>query len=100
MRRPSDVERSVAGQTVPTVKPPTLGDQLNMALSLHGHSAEAAAQAMGVAKSDVLTWSSDVDAPGRQRYPSLLDYLQVDEPELRRLVLRGQMRRAQSRIRD
>jgi len=64
------------------------------------HTTEAAAQAMGVAPAVVLAWSADEEQPDRSHQDALIAYLQIDEQLLRALVLRGQMRRAQERIRN
>jgi hypothetical protein len=64
------------------------------------HTTEAAAQAMGMAPADVLAWSADEDQPDRSHQDALTTYLEIDENQFRALVLRGQMRRAQERIRN
>jgi hypothetical protein len=61
---------------------------------------EAAATAMGVTPADVLTWCADEDQPDRSKQGALMTYLDIDEEQLRALMLRGQMRRAQERIRN
>ena len=82
-----------------SAKPTTLGDALDRAMQSHVHTSEAAAEAIGVTKDDVLAWSADLGTPGRNQHAALLEYLDVDEHELRRLILRSQMRRTQARIR-
>lgn len=64
------------------------------------HTTEAAAQAMGVSPADVLAWSADEEQPDRSQQGALIAYLQIDEHQFRALALRGQMRRAQERIRN
>jgi hypothetical protein len=64
------------------------------------HTTDAAATAMGVAPADVLAWSADEEQPDRSKQGALIAYLDIDEEQLRALVLRGQMRRAQERIRN
>jgi hypothetical protein len=64
------------------------------------HTTETAAQAMGVAPADVMAWSADEDQPDRSHQDALISYLKIDEHQFRALVLRGQMRRAQERIRN
>jgi DNA-binding transcriptional regulator YiaG len=64
------------------------------------HSSDAAARAMGVTTSAVRAWSADQEWPEPEHVAALLEYLQVDERRLRALVLRGQMRRIEDRIRN
>jgi hypothetical protein len=81
-------------------RPPTLGDKLNEVLRLKGQTSEQAARAMGVTTAEVLAWTADTEPPGTAGMASLRAYLDVDERQLRGLVLRGQMRLIQARIRD
>ena len=81
-------------------RPPTLGDVLNQAMRLRMQTTEAAANAMGVTTAEVLAWSADGPPPDREHEAVLAAYLEVDERQLRALVLRSQMRRAQARIRN
>jgi hypothetical protein len=64
------------------------------------HTTEAAALAMGTTSDQVKAWAGDFEQPERVHHAALLEYLRIDDDELRRLILRGQMRRAQSRIRN
>ena len=64
------------------------------------HTTENAARAMEVTSDEVLAWSADGPLPERKHDAALMAYLQVDERQLRALVLRGQMRRTQARIRN
>lgn len=59
-----------------------------------------AAQAMGVTKAELLSWSADSGAPGVTGQAALQACLEVDGRQLRGLVLRGQMRLVQARIRN
>ena len=81
-------------------RPPTLGDALNDIMRKRVHTTDAAAKAMGVASADVLAWTADEDQPDRSKQDALITYLDIDEEQLRSLMLRGQMRRAQERIRN
>lgn len=87
------------GATRPT-RPPTLGDKLHEVLRLKGQTTAHAAQAMGVTKAELLSWSADSEAPGVAGQAALQAYLEVDGRQLRALVLRGQMRLVQARIRN
>jgi len=81
-------------------RPPTLGDKLNDVMRQRVQTTDAAARTMGVPPTEVLAWTADAHQPDRGHERALRDYLGVDERELSALVLRGQMRRAQARIRD
>jgi hypothetical protein len=81
-------------------RPQTLGDVLNDVMRQRVHTTEAAAKEMEAKPSEVLAWSADEDQPDRSKQDALIASLDVDEEELRALVLRGQMRRAQERIRN
>ena len=81
------------------MKPQTLGDRLDEAMRVRKHDTDAAARVLGVSTSEVLLWMHDMQVPEPEQYGPLLDYLVVEEPHLRGLVLRSQMRRMQWRIR-
>jgi hypothetical protein len=81
-------------------RPATLGDRLNEAMRLRVQTTHDAARALDATTAEVLAWSADEKLPDRKHLPTLQEYLGVDERELRALVLRGQMRLAQARIRD
>jgi len=87
-------------RTTQSTRPKTLGDTLNDVIRRRVHTTDAAAEAMGVAPADVLAWSADEDQPDRSKQGALITYLDIDEEQLRSLMLRGQMRRAQERIRN
>jgi len=82
------------------MRPPTLGDKLNEVMRQRSHTTEAAARAMDAPTEAVLAWSADEQLPDRRCDAALMAYLDVDERQLRALVLRGQMRRTQARIRN
>jgi len=84
----------------PAGRPPTLGDKLQEALRVRNQATDQAAHAMGVPTADLLAWTADAALPDRKHESALMAYLEVDERTLRALVLRGQMRRAQARIRN
>lgn len=81
-------------------RPPTLGDRLNEVMRQRSHTTDAAARAMEVPSGEVLAWSADQRLPEHKHDSALMGYLQIDERQLRALVLRGQMRRTQARIRN
>ena len=80
--------------------PQTLGDKLDETMTARNHTTEVAAQIIGVSPTDLLAWINDARQPDRTHHTSLASYLGIDEQELRGLVLRSQMRRAQARIRN
>jgi hypothetical protein len=81
-------------------RPPTLGDKLNEVMRQRSQTTEAAARAMEVPSDMLLAWSADHQVPDHRHDAALMGYLQVDEHQLRGLVLRGQMRRTQALIRN
>ena len=81
-------------------RPPTLGDRLNEVMRQRVQTTDDAARTMGVPPAEVLAWTADTQQPDRAHEGALRDYLGIDGRELRALVLRGQMRLAQARIRD
>ena len=78
----------------------TLGDKLDESMRIRAHNAEAAAREMGVTPSEVLLWIHDMQVPRSAHVGALLDYLFIEEPHLRGLILRSQMRRNQLRCRN
>ena len=86
-------------RVVRAVRPPTLGDKLHEVLRIKGQTTAQAAHAMGVTTAEVLAWSADTEVPGSTVLAALRTYLEVDDRQLRGLVLRGQMRFVQARIR-
>ena len=80
-------------------RPPTIGDKLNDVMRQRVQTTDAAARAMGVPSAELLAWTADAKQPDRGHEDALQRYLQVDGRQLRALILRGQMRRAQARIR-
>jgi len=80
-------------------KPPTLGDSLGDRMTGRGHSAKDAAAAIGATPVEVGDWVGDLDAPVPDRLAGIAGYLGVDVAEVKRLVLRSQMRRVQRDIR-
>ena len=81
-------------------KPPTLGDRLTRRMGETGHAARDAAASIGAATEEVERWAADLEAPGPGRAADLAGYLGVDVAEVKRLVLRSQMRRVQLDIRE
>jgi len=81
------------------VMPPTLGDRLGACMSERGHSLDTAASAVGTTRVDLQQWAEDRGTPGEAQLAGVADYLGVDVAEVRRLVLRSQMRRVQREIR-
>ncbi len=85
---------------VPLVtRPPTLGDKLNDVMRQRVQTTDVVARAIGVPSAELLAWTADTKQPDRRHEDALQRYLQVDWRQLRALILRGQMRRAQARIR-
>lgn len=80
-------------------KPPTLGDRLGDRMRDRAHTAASAAGAAGATPDEVERWVGDHEAPGTARLPAVADYLGTDVAEVRRLVLRSQMRQVQRDIR-
>ena len=80
-------------------KPPTLGDRLDDLMWSRGDSCEELAERTGASAADVGRWADDRDVPGREAWPALAEYLDVDVVEVRRLVLRSQMRIVQRDLR-
>jgi len=80
-------------------KPPTLGDRLGDRMRDRGHTVVDAAGALGATPSEVERWVGDREVPGTARLPAVADYLGTDVAEVRRLVLRSQMRQVQRDIR-
>ena len=78
----------------------TLGDKLDESMRIRAHNAGEAAREMGVTPSEVLLWKHDLQVPRSMHVEVLLDYLLIEEPHLRGLILRSQMRRIQVHIRN
>lgn len=72
--------------------PPTLGDRLDDRMWALHHDSPEVAVVVGATPKDVADWADDAVAPGPQYHWALAEYLGVDVPEIRRLVLRTQMR--------
>jgi len=79
--------------------PPTLGDSLNERMGGNRHSIDAAAAATGASPSELRDWKADLGTPREAQLAGIADYLGVDVAEVKRLVLRSQMRRVQREIR-
>jgi hypothetical protein len=88
----------VTRPAVAAARPLTLGDVLNDTMGRRVQTTDDAARTMGVTSAEVLAWSTDEEPPAQRDLAALTDYLQIDEAQLRGLVLRGQMRRVQERI--
>ena len=58
------------------------------------------ARQVGASAAAVGRWAADRLVPEAERNAAVADYLGVDLAELRRLVLRSQMRKVQREIRD
>ena len=83
-----------------TTRPPTLGDRLDQLMWDRNESCDDVAQAVGATAEEVGRWAADRLAPEPGQYEALSGYLGVDVAEVRRLVLRSQMRKVQREIRD
>ena len=86
------------GQT--TTRPPTLGDRLDKLMGERDQTCDDVAAAVGERPSVVGRWAVDREVPETGRYDAVARYLGVDVTEIRRLVLRSQMRMVQREIRD
>lgn len=80
--------------------PPTLGDRLDERMRDRGHTAADVAALVSASPVDVERWMNDFETPEPARHADLGYYLGVDADEVKRLVLRSQMRRVQRGIRD
>ena len=80
-------------------KPPTLGDILGQCMAERGQSVDRAAAIIGATPVEVEHWAADLGTPGVAQLGDIADYLEVDTAEVKRLVLRSQMRRVQRDIR-
>ena len=80
--------------------PPTLGDRLDDRMAERGHTAVDVAAIVSATPVDVERWLGDLENPQPARLPDLGYYLGVDVAEIKRLVLRSQMRRVQRGIRE
>ncbi len=83
-----------------TTRPPTLGDRLDELMWERDQSCEDVAVAVGATAAAVGRWAADRLVPGPGQFEALGRYLGVDVAEVRRLVLRSQMRKVQREIRD
>ncbi len=75
--------------------PPTLGDRLDDRMWSLGEDAAEVAAIVGATPLDVERWAEDADVPGPAFHWALAEYLGVDVAEIKRLVLRTQMRMVQ-----
>ena len=86
------------GQT--KTRPPTLGDRLDDLMWSRKDTCDDVAAAVGSTPAVVGRWAADKSFPDPDQYDAVARYLDVDVAEVRRLVLRSQMRRVQRDIRD
>ena len=86
------------GQT--RTKPPTLGDRLDDLMWARDDSCDDVAALVGATPADVGRWAADKLVPRPAQFDALAGYLEVDVAEVRRLVLRSQMRKVQREIRE
>jgi hypothetical protein len=86
------------GQT--TTRPPTLGDRLDELMWERDETCDDVAATVGAPSSVVGRWAADREVPGAGQFDAVARYLGVDVTEIRRLVLRSQMRKVQREIRD
>jgi plasmid maintenance system antidote protein VapI len=83
-----------------TLRPPTLGDRLDELMAEHDHTCADVAALVGASEAEVGRWAADRLVPEPGQVDGLARYLGVDAPEVKRLVLRAQMRKVQRDIRD
>jgi hypothetical protein len=79
--------------------PPTLGDRLDERMWSLDHGAPDVAVVVGASHIEIGAWVIDAEVPGPEFHWALAEYLGVDVPEVRRLVLRSQMRIVQRTVR-
>ena len=83
-----------------TTRPPTLGDRLDEFMWARDETCDDVARGVGVSPSVVGRWAADRQVPEPGQFDAVAHYLDVDVAEIRRLVLRSQMRKVQREIRD
>jgi len=81
-------------------RPPTLGDRLDELMWKRDETCEDVALVVGATAAAVGRWAADRLAPEPEQFEAVGRYLGVDVDEVRRLVLRSQMRKVQREIRD
>jgi len=88
-----------AARTTNGAKPPTLGDRLAEVMVSRNETASSVARRLGVTPELVDQWADDRAVPTGELVQVLATFLDVDVAEVRRLVLRSQMRHVQRDIR-
>jgi transcriptional regulator with XRE-family HTH domain len=83
-----------------TTRPPTLGDRLDELMGSRHDTCDDVASAVGTSPEAVGRWAADRLVPEPDQYDAVARYLGADVDEVRRLVLRSQMRKVQREIRD
>ena len=86
------------GQTA--TRPPTLGDRLDELMYARDDTCDDVARVVGATPAVVGRWAADKLVPDPEQFAAVGQYLDVDVAEVRRLVLRSQMRKVQREIRD
>jgi hypothetical protein len=86
------------GQT--RTRPPTLGDRLDELMWERHDTCDDVARAVGVSPAITGRWAADRQVPEPGQFGDVARYLGVDVADVRRLVLRSQMRKVQREIRD
>ena len=81
-----------------TTMPPTLGDRLGDVMWERKHTPDDVAALIGADPTDIDRWAGDRLTPGPGEFAALAGYLEVDVDEVKRLVLRSQMRKVQRDI--
>jgi transcriptional regulator with XRE-family HTH domain len=88
-----------AAKTTQGTKPPTLGDRIGDAMRSRNETADSLAQRLGVTAAEVGRWADDREVPTGAQVGVVAGYLGISDDEVRRLVLRSQMRNVQRDIR-
>jgi len=83
-----------------TTRPPTLGDRFDELMWERDETCEDVAAAVHASPAVVGRWAADREVPVPGQFDAVASYLGVDVAEIRRLVLRSQMRKVQREIRD
>jgi transcriptional regulator with XRE-family HTH domain len=81
-------------------RPPTLGDRLDELMWERDDTCDDLARAVGVSSATAGRWAADRQVPEPGQFDDVARYLGVDVSDVRRLVLRSQMRKVQREIRD
>ena len=88
-----------AAKTTGGTKPPTLGDRIGDTMRSRNETADSLAHRLGTSAAEVGRWADDREVPTGAQLGAVAGYLGIPDDEVRRLVLRSQMRNVQRDIR-